>query len=120
MTSKGEKEHRKVLVRAWEARERAAAEAEADRRLPFPRRTLYVLFRYIDDGWDEFGCNQTPLRAIEYLNKIGLSQDKQNDVLEWLAEQGGACDCEILANVADKWVDTFNPKEWNFAGDPEP
>jgi hypothetical protein len=120
MTSKDEKNRRKELVRSWQAGERATAEAEADRRLPFSRQGLWALFRYVSDGWDEHGCDGTPRRAIEYLNKVGLSQDKQNDVLDWLAEQGGACDCEILANVADKWVDNFNPKEWNFAGDPEP
>lgn len=116
MTSKDEKKRRQVLVRAWQEQERATAEAEADKRLPFPRQSLLSLFRYIDDGWDEHGCDRTPQRTIDYLNKIGLSQDKQNDVLTWLEEQGGACDCEILANVVDQWVDNFNPEEWNFAG----
>jgi hypothetical protein len=120
MASKDEEKRRKVLVRTWQEQERATAEAEADVRLPFPWQSLSSLFSYIDDGWEEYGCDGTPRRAIEYLDKIGLSQNQQNDVLTWLAEHGGACDCEILANVAAEWVDNFNPKEWNFAGDPEP
>jgi len=116
MTSKEEKERRKALVRAQQEQEREKVEAEADKRLPFPRNSLLPLFKYIDEGWDEYGCDHTPRRAIGYLNKIGLPDDQQGAVLAWLRDQGGACDCEILANVVERWVDDYNPEEWNFEG----
>jgi hypothetical protein len=77
---------------------------------------LLHLFRYVDRGWEEHGCDHTPRRAIEYLDSIGLPEDKQNIVLEWLREQGGACDCEILANVVEHWVEGYNPEEWSYQG----
>jgi len=116
MTSKEEKKRRKELVGAWQEHEQAKVEAEADERLPFPRQSLVHLFKYIDGSWEEYGCDHTPRRAIEYLTNTGIPKDKQDDVLEWLREQGGACDCEILANVVERWVDAYNPEEWNFEG----
>jgi hypothetical protein len=32
----------------------------------------------------------------------------QDQVLLWLGEQGGHCDCEILANVEEHWEDAIN------------
>jgi hypothetical protein len=116
MTSKEEKKRRKALVRAWQEQEQTTMEAEADERLPFPRQDLVHLFRYVDDRWDEHGCDHTLGGAIEYLNKIGLPKDQREDVLDWLIEQGGGCDCEILANVAERWIDAYNPEEWSFEG----
>jgi hypothetical protein len=116
MASKEEQKRRKALVRTWQGKERVSVEADAGERLPFPTQDLVQLFRYIDDGWEEYGCDHTPRRAVEHLNKVGLSKDEQDDVLEWLIDQGGACDCEILANVVEHWVDEYKPEEWNFEG----
>ena len=32
-----------------------------------------------------------------------LDIENVNDVLEWLANKGGYCDCEILANVEEQF-----------------
>ncbi len=105
------------MVRAWQAQERAAARTAAGERLPFPLTQLVQLFEYVDTRWNYGGCDHTLRYTIQYLVSLGLSQDKQRDVMSWLREQGGACDCEILANVVEDWVDNFEPEEWHYTGD---
>jgi len=51
------------------------------------------------------GCDHTPKITTAYLAQAKLDA---NEILPWLEEQGGYCDCEILANVEERWESEIN------------
>jgi hypothetical protein len=93
MPSKSEKERRKLLKGTLD-RQRLNAEAAA---LPFPMTDLQRLFDYLDARSDE-GCDHTFRITLEFLQESKLPEA---NVLSWLKEHGGYCDCEVLANVEE-------------------
>jgi hypothetical protein len=65
------------------------------------RESFQKLFDYLDTELTDNNCDDT-----NSLTKIFLLQSniqKIDEVLEWLAEHGGYCDCEILANVEEQF-----------------
>ncbi|WP_420934853.1 DUF2695 domain-containing protein [Alteromonas sp. A081] len=43
-------------------------------------------------------------KLVSVESEIEASNDPDSDgILPWLSEQGGSCDCEILANVEEGW-----------------
>lgn len=111
MPSKQEKQRRKALVRSIEEKDRAEAEA----RLPISKQDLLSLFVYVDDKWDEHGCDHTLRHTLEFIRQKGLPEDQ---VVDWLIEQGGGCDCEVLANVVEHWIeDHMSVRQWKFEGE---
>jgi len=71
---------------------------EFELSLPMPRALFEELFDYLDE--DVSGCDETPRVTIRFLEQKGIEAEP---VLAWMREQGGYCDCEILANVQDKF-----------------
>jgi hypothetical protein len=63
------------------------------------RHKFEGLFDYLDEKLSENDCDDTNNLTKEYLNGIGL--ENSENVLEWLREHNGYCDCEILANVEE-------------------
>ena len=112
MVSKEEKKRRKELLAAWEQKEHESWEA----KLPASKEDLVSLFEWVDDGWDEEGCDRTLRRTLEFIRLRGLPEE---EVVGWLMEHGGGCDCEVLANVASEWIENglTPPREWQFEGE---
>ena len=110
MPSKQEKRRRKELVNSIEQKQRAEAEAN----LPLSRRDLLDLFIWVDDRWDQYGCDRTLRHTLEFIKLRGLAEER---IIEWLAEQGGYCDCEVLGNVVERWIDDPGAvRQWKFEG----
>ena len=95
VASKEEKRRRAALVQAMVAEDTKKAIEE----MPISLAHLGQLFDYLDLEL-EVGCDHTPKITIAFLNENKLNQ---NIILPWLQEQGGYCDCEILANVEEAW-----------------
>jgi hypothetical protein len=95
MASKSENEHRKLLRR--KAGQAALAEEEA--RMPVSRTDLAELFDYLDSSLSA-GCDHTMRHTRAFLRARNLPEEKS---VAWLGEYGGFCDCEVIANVADRW-----------------
>ncbi len=95
MTSKSEQERRKSLIRDVKKRERQLAEA----RMPISRRDLCALFDHLDVALGG-GCDHSLRFTRQFLAAQSLSE---SDVLPWLEEYGGYCDCEVLGNVQNEW-----------------
>jgi hypothetical protein len=49
----------------------------------------------------EKACDDTNRLTKLFLNQIGATNSQE--VLDWLADKGGYCDCEILANVEEQF-----------------
>ena len=59
---------------------------------------LAGLFGYLGERLDHGRCDNTMRLTAEFLRKSDDCGDCEG-ALEWLAERGGFCDCEVLLNV---------------------
>ncbi|MCU0354683.1 MAG: DUF2695 domain-containing protein [Cytophagales bacterium] len=96
---KNEKERKKQILREL----RQKQQQEFEQGLPVGREFFTNLFDYLDNQLEKHKCDNTNKLTLRFLenNKIANTQR----VLRWLADNGGYCDCEILANVEEKFED---------------
>lgn len=97
MTDKIDKERRKQIRN--DLRKKALEEFENS--LPMTRDNFKGLFDHLDNELNELGCDDDQTITKHYLSIIGIQNIE--DVLVWLIDHGGYCDCEILANVEEQF-----------------
>jgi hypothetical protein len=97
MPSKEEKERRKKLVKALGEEEHA----EAIAKLPLSKQAMREMFDWVDDKL-QAGCDTTLQYTLEFIRGRGLPEE---EIVKWLKEYGGGCDCEVIANVEGTWRD---------------
>jgi malonyl CoA-acyl carrier protein transacylase len=71
---------------------------EFENSLPTDSEIFEKLFDYLDEELEN-GCNHTL-----HLTETFLTSEKVNNVDEikgWLRDNGGFCDCEVLANIEE-------------------
>ncbi|KUG06183.1 DUF2695 domain-containing protein [Solirubrum puertoriconensis] len=98
MASKEEQKRRKELLANLKQNQRADKLA----KLPTSAENLKALFDYLDEELGGEGCDDT-LRLTKLFaesRSIDFAALKQ-----WLTNNGGYCDCEVLANVEEKVED---------------
>ncbi|MFT3843955.1 MAG: DUF2695 domain-containing protein [Lacibacter sp.] len=97
MPDKSEKERRKQIMDDLKKK----ADQEFESSLPMVRESFQKLFDHLDTELTDKNCDDTNSLTKAFL----LESNIQNvdEVLEWLAEHGGYCDCEILANVEQEF-----------------
>lgn len=98
MKTSDEKSRQKELLNDYKKREKQAFIES----LPFAKEHFTGLFDFLDNKLGNESCEHTLRFTEEYLNDKGLYSE---DVIEFLEENGGYCDCEILANVKEKFED---------------
>lgn len=86
------------MLRQVREQERAAARAA----LPLPDDQLQALFDMLDKELSAGGCDHTRRLTQRFLEQRGLPTEA---VMSWLDNNGGFCDCEVLANVEERWLD---------------
>jgi hypothetical protein len=96
MPNKDEKKRRRAIVREIKQKERAEAEAA----MPISKPDLKALFEYVEVKFQEEGCNNTLSATRAFLSQRQLSEEL---IIDWLIDQGGGCDCEVMANVEETW-----------------
>jgi hypothetical protein len=82
--------------RAWKQQQRLAAR-EA---FPIADSLLESLFNAVDQRVEEEGCDHSLRFTTEWLV---ANEQPIKEVVAWLSEHGGYCDCEVVANAADHW-----------------
>jgi tRNA A37 N6-isopentenylltransferase MiaA len=95
MANKIEKQRRKQLLEQINLKNKG----EFKNNLPMEEIKFKELFDYLDKELSEKKCDHTNNLTKEYLNKIG--QNNVESILEWLSNNNGYCDCEILSNVEE-------------------
>jgi hypothetical protein len=95
MPSKSEANRRKTLRRAVEQQARSKEHA----RMPISEADLALLFNHLNVSLTG-GCDHTLRFTRAFLGSRQLSEAA---IIPWLAEYGGFCDCEVLANVEERW-----------------
>jgi len=97
MADKSEKERRKEILNNL----RTNAKQDFEDSLPTSRDNFKLLFDYLDIELEKRECDDTYALTRTFLNQINL--DNSDIILEWLADKGGHCDCEILGNVEEQF-----------------
>jgi redox-regulated HSP33 family molecular chaperone len=98
MPNKQEKEIRKKLMEEITRKN----QIEFEKNLPMDKEIFKELFNYLDEELSKNNCDGTNKIAKNYLEAIG--KNDIDNILEWLAKNGGYCDCEILANVEELFM----------------
>jgi hypothetical protein len=91
-----DKQRRKELLREVKRNEMAAA-FDA---LPISNADFKALFDMLDVRLPQDACDHTRRLTVAFLQERSLPE---LDVLAWLDENGGFCDCEVLANSEQAW-----------------
>lgn len=94
---KSEKERRKQIRDEL----RQKQQEEFQKSLPMDREIFRKLFDHLDNQLEKISCDDTNKLTTDFLQKNKI-QNTEN-IISWLAENGGYCDCEILANVEEKF-----------------
>jgi len=95
MPDKSEKERRKQMKRAL--RKKAREEFEANP--PLKRVVFENPFDYLDNKLTNYGCDNSLKLTLQFLAENNIPNIYKT--IEWLGENGGGCDCEVLANVEE-------------------
>ena len=94
--SRLDEQHRKELLREAERKEMAAAWA----KLPISNADFQALFDMLDARLPMDGCDHARRLTIAFIREHSLPESA---VLQWLDENSGYCDCEVLANSEQSW-----------------
>jgi hypothetical protein len=86
-----DKSQKKALRREVRDRERAQAHAS----LPLSPNEMRAMFDMLDAELPRRGCDHTRALTKAWLEAGGHNVDA---VFAWLNDNGGFCDCEVLAN----------------------
>jgi hypothetical protein len=96
-----DKESKKAMRKAVRARERAAARAA----FPLAPSQLKSLFDWLDMQLENDRCDHTLTMTRAWLEQQRLDV---RAVVPWLEDNGGYCDCEVLANVEQHVEDALH------------
>jgi hypothetical protein len=96
MKSDEEKLKQQLLKKEFKRKEKEAFAAS----LPMSVRNFLDLFDELNDKLGDIPCNHTLVLTEQFLNKHNLPPQ---NVIPWLHEHGGYCDCEVLFNVEEKF-----------------
>jgi len=89
------KDRKRELKAAFKAKELETLEAS----MPLSKEELRGLFDYLDNE-EASCCDHTAKKTLSYLRSRSLDPER---IVPWLQELGGYCDCEVLANVEEKF-----------------
>ena len=91
-----EKDRQKQLLKDFKLKEKQ----DFINSLPFQIEKFYNLFDFLNERLTEDECDDTLVLTIEYLRENGLYSEK---AIDFLQQNGGYCDCEVLNNVEEKF-----------------
>jgi hypothetical protein len=95
MQDKNEIERRKQIKRKL----REKAKLEFENSLPMSREIFTQLFDFLDEKLGEYDCNDSLKLTTEFLKENHI--ETISEIENWLQENGGYCDCEVLNNVEE-------------------
>src|SRR4051812_23432187 len=103
MPYQSEKEKRKQLLKDLKEKQLQAFEES----LPMSRALFKDLFGYLDQQLGNQGCDDTLRLTEQFL--LNTRVINIVEVLQWLRDHGGYCDCEVLSNVEEQF------EGWNIS-----
>jgi hypothetical protein len=97
MPDKNEKDRRKQIM----ADLKKKADHGFENSLPMSRENFKRLFDHLNTKLNDKGCDDSNGLTKAFLLQFNV--ENADKVLVWLANHGGYCDCEILANVEEQF-----------------
>lgn len=94
---------RKAKVKAWKDANRATARA----LLPLPDGQMEQFFAALQERLRTCWHDHRTSEAI--LVDMGLASEAVDAVLDWCADNGGFCDCEVVLNAEGRWLECREP-----------
>ena len=82
--------------KTWKVQQQKLARAA----FPISESLLESLFKAVEAQVKDLGCDHTLRFTTSWIEQ---HEQPEVEILRWLREQGGSCDCEVLANAADHW-----------------
>ena len=73
-------------------------------RLPEGQDTISDLLDYVEDELYETECNHSLQYAMKFMMDNRLNFPK---ITSWLNDNGGYCDCKVMAEIAPAWRAKF-------------
>jgi len=92
-----DKESKRKRIKAWENEQQALERAQ----LPLDDDVIESLFAAVDVQLNDEPCDHTRSKADAWLASRGLDVAV---VGRWLGRTGGYCDCEVVSNSKDAWL----------------
>ena len=96
MSEQSEKDKRKEILRQLKSKEKE----NFDNSLPMDKGIFQELFEHLDEYLGD-ECDHSLTMTKEFLKEKGI--ENIDKVVEWLSDNGGYCDCEVLMNVEEKF-----------------
>jgi hypothetical protein len=94
-----DKARRKELLRQCVEEEQTKARGN----FPLPDETLEGFFTQLEMAMHNHGCFHDIRHSQKIIDAMSLADEQANTLLDWCAENGGYCDCEICANTQEHW-----------------
>jgi hypothetical protein len=95
-----ETNRKRELKKKWQRQQRTASRAA----LPLPDDQMKALFEYLDVELPKLGCDDTRRITEQWLRDHNVEVDR---VLGWFDNNGGFCDCDVLANCEEAWEEAI-------------
>jgi hypothetical protein len=105
MPDRPDKQGRKDKLHQWRALRRAAARE----KLPLSGEQMRAMFDMLDTALPGSGCDHTLRLVREWAGKRGVPFE---GLAAWCHDNGGNCDCEVLANCEERWRDAGHDVNW--------
>ena len=95
-----DKARKKELLKAYADKQRQSFKDS----LPMDEELFWNLFDYVDEKLEENdGCDHSLTFTREFLEKQKVDLILLEIVLDWIVNEGGGCDCEVLYNVEERF-----------------
>ncbi len=92
-----DKARKKELLKNFKAKEKQSFQDS----LPMDEEVFWNLFDYLDEHLEEQdGCDHSLSLTRAFLETKGVDVES---ILEWIVDNGGGCDCEVLYNVEERF-----------------
>ena len=85
------------LKKQWQSARKAAARGA----FPLREAQLEALFRDVEARLQQVGCEHSQRLTLTWLLEHGIVPEP---VIAWLDENGGYCDCEVVANAGEHFA----------------
>ena len=92
-----DKARKKELLKDYKSKEKQNFQDS----LPMDEEVFWELFDYLDERLEEQdGCDHSLSLTRAFLETKGVDVER---ILEWIVDNGGGCDCEVLYNVEERF-----------------
>ncbi len=99
-----DRETKKALKKQWAQQQRATVRST----LPLGEDAMRAMFDWLEEALPDCGCDHSRRLTTAWLQEHGHPVEA---VSAWLDNNGGFCDCEVLANAADRFEDAVKPTD---------